>query len=105
MIILAGDIGATKTHLAVYRPADSDLKRERDQIYPTQEFPSLEIVLGDFIEGQAITVACLGVPGPVTDGLARPTNIAWEIREESLSRTLDGASTRLVNDLAATAHG
>src|SRR2546430_5584639 len=50
-------------------------------------------------------VACLGVPGPVTEGIARPTNIAWEIREESLSLVLGGASTRLVNDLAGTAYG
>jgi glucokinase len=106
VIILAGDIGATKTHLALYRPSDGNLTRVRDQIYPTQEFPSLERVLRDFTQGQAtIDVACLGVPGPVTDGLARPTNIAWEVREESLSQSLDGASTRLVNDLTATAHG
>jgi glucokinase len=105
VIVLAGDIGATKTHLALYQPADGGLARMRDYIYPTQEFESLEIVLRDFIREATIGVACLGVPGPVTDGLARPTNIRWEIREESLSQALGGASTRLINDLAATAHG
>jgi glucokinase len=106
MMILAGDIGATKTHLGLYRAGGGSLTRLRDHIYPTQQFASLEIVLRDFIKDQGtISVACLGVPGPVTEGLARPTNIAWEIREDSLSKALNGASTRLVNDLAATAYG
>ena len=106
MIILAGDIGATKTHLGVYRAADGGLTRMCDHIYPTQEFPSLEAVLSDFIkEHEQIAVACLGVPGPVIGGSAHTTNIRWEIHEQSLSSVLHGATTRLVNDLAATAYG
>jgi glucokinase len=106
MIILAGDIGATKTHLGLYRLGDGGVSRILDHIYQTQNFPSLETVLHDFIkDSEPIASACLGVPGPVIDGLARPTNIAWEIAEQSLSQTLHGASTRLVNDLAATAYG
>ena len=106
MIILAGDIGATKTHLALYRAGDGGLTRVHDRIYRTQDFPTLEAVLSDFLKQQEqVTVACLGVPGPVMGGLAHPTNIAWEIREQSLSTALHGASTRLVNDLAATAYG
>ena len=106
MIILAGDIGATKTHLALYRAGDGGLTRVHDHIYRTQDFPTLEAVLSDFLkEQEQVGVACLGVPGPVMGGLAHPTNIAWEIREQSLSTALHGASTRLVNDLAATAYG
>ncbi len=106
MIILAGDIGATKTNLALYRAAGGSLTRVHDHIYPTQDFPSLEAVLSDFIRGrEPIVVACLGVPGPVIGGCARPTNIAWEIKEQSLSTTWQGAPTRLVNDLVATAYG
>ena len=106
MIILAGDIGATKTHLALYRAGDGGLTRGHDHIYRTQAFPTLEAVLSDFLkEQEQVTVACLGVPGPVMGGLAHPTNIGWEIREQSLSTALHGASTRLVNDLAATAYG
>lgn len=106
MIILAGDIGATKTHLGLYRAGDSGLTRISDHIYPTQEFPSLETIVGDFVKGHGpVDVACVGVPGPVSSGRTRPTNIAWEIGEQSLSDVLNGASTRVVNDLAATAHG
>src|SRR5215831_3891330 len=106
MIILAGDIGATKTHLGLYRAADGGLTRMLDHIYPTQDFPSLEAMLSDFIkEHEQIAVACLGVPGPVIGGFAHPTNIGWEINEQSLSTALHGASARLVNDLAATAYG
>jgi glucokinase len=105
MIILAGDIGATKTHLGLYRAAGG-LTQVHDHIYPTQDFPSLEAVLGNFITGhETIAAACLGVPGPVIDGFAHPTNIDWEIKEQSLSTALHGAHTRLVNDLVATAYG
>jgi glucokinase len=106
MIILAGDIGATKTHLALYRAGDGGLTRLHHHIYRTQDFPTLEAVLSDFLKDQErVGVACLGVPGPVMGGFAHPTNIAWEIREQSLSIVMHGASTRLVNDLAATAYG
>ncbi len=106
MIILAGDIGATKTHLGLYRIGDKGLSRVRDHIYPTQQFSTLEVVLRDFIADQEkVSVSCLGVPGPVTGGLARPTNIAWELSEQSVSVALRGAAVRLINDLAATAYG
>ena len=106
MIILAGDIGATKTHLALYRAGDGGLTRLHHHIYRTQDFPTLEAVLSDFLKDQErVGVACLGDPGPVMGGFAHPTNIAWEIREQSLSIVMHGASTRLVNDLAATAYG
>ena len=106
MIILAGDVGATKTHLGLYRAGNGGLTRVHDHTYRTQGFPSLEAVLSDFVKGHdQVAAACLGVPGPVSDGVAHPTNIAWEIREPSLSAALNGASTRLINDLAATAYG
>jgi len=106
MVILAGDIGATKSHLGLYRAGGDGLTAVYDQIYRTQDFSSLEIVLNEFVKGQEqVSVACLGVPGPVIGGRAHPTNIAWEIREESLSTALHGARARLVNDLAATAYG
>jgi glucokinase len=106
VIILAGDIGGTKTHLGLYRAGDNGLIRISDRIYPTQDFPSLETIVRDFIRGrEPIGVACVGVPGPVTAGRTHPTNIAWEIAEQSLSDALKGASTRVVNDLAATAYG
>jgi glucokinase len=106
VIILAGDIGGTKTHLGLYRAGDSGLTCIFDRVYPTQQFPSLEMIVGDFNKDhEPIRVACLGVPGPVSAGRARPTNIAWEITEQSLSNALNGASIRLVNDLTATAYG
>jgi glucokinase len=106
VIILAGDIGATKTHLGRYSAGAGSLTRLDDHIYPTQDYPSLEAVLNDFSnDRQPVSAACLGVPGPVIGGTTHPTNITWEIREQSLSKALGGASILLVNDLAVTAYG
>jgi glucokinase len=106
MIILAGDIGATKTHLALYRSGGLGLTRLRDHIYTSQELPSLEAAISDFIEEpEQVAGACFGIPGPIVGGITHTTNIAWVVREASLSGQLPGASVRLVNDLVATAYG
>jgi glucokinase len=106
MIILAGDIGATKTHLGFYDSDGTELAPIRDHIFPTHDFPSLEAALAQFLGPRPeAAVACLGVPGPVVDGFAHPTNIDWEIRESSIAAFLNGAATRVVNDLEATAYG
>jgi glucokinase len=105
-VVLAGDIGGTKTHLGLYRTNGPDLALVRDHIYATCDFPSLEAVLSDFLaEHPAVDVACMGVPGPVVAGVAHTTNVPWEVREQSISDSLHNAATRVVNDLEATAYG
>ena len=52
-----------------------------------------------------MNAACLGVPGPIIDGRAHATNVPWELSSAALSRVLKGVPVRLLNDLAAIAHG
>jgi glucokinase len=105
-LVLAGDIGGTKTHLGLYRADGRDLALMRDHIYATHDFPSLEAVLLDFLRDDSkIDVACMGVPGPVIDGVAHTTNVPWDVSRASISKTLNGALTRVLNDLEATAYG
>ena len=78
-MILAGDVGGTKVHLALYAFEGGFLKSVRDQRFPAYQFPSLEAVVEQFLTGDAtaevdkterdqIVAACFGVPGPVRHG-------------------------------------
>lgn len=105
-VVVAGDIGGTKTHLGLYQVAGKDLKALRDRTYPTHEFPNLEAALADFLGGAGVVdAACFGVPGPVIDRVSYATNVPWEMHEQSIATALGGATTRLVNDLEATSYG
>ncbi|MGH7879538.1 MAG: glucokinase [Candidatus Binataceae bacterium] len=104
--IVAGDVGGTKIHLGVYRADAGGLVMLDDRRYPTRECASLEAALANFLHGDdTVAAACFGIPGPVIDGVGRPVNIPWEMREESITHALEGAPTRLLNDLEATAWG
>jgi glucokinase len=106
-VILAGDVGGTKTHLGLFRVDHGALTSVREHRYATRAFPSLEDVCADFLGGgkEPIQSACFGVPGPIIGGEARPTNVHWTLREGSLSRALGGSRIRLINDLGAAAYG
>jgi glucokinase len=102
-MILAGDVGGTKTLLAL---ANDDGSFVREEIYHCAEFASLEAVVDKFLGAKAppLRGACFGVAGPVIAGAAKITNLPWTISEAALSAKL-GAPVRLLNDLQATALG
>ncbi|HQT97555.1 MAG TPA: glucokinase [Thermodesulfobacteriota bacterium] len=103
-MILAGDVGGTKTSLALYRREARGLLRDRTATYRSGEHSGLDTILRDFLgKGVAVERACIGVAGPVEDGRCRLTNLDWEVDEESLRRTLGVREAYLVNDLQATA--
>jgi glucokinase len=103
-MILAGDVGGTKTTLALYRREAEGLLRRRMATYRSREHEGLDPILRDFLgEGAAVDRACIGVAGPVVDGRCRLTNLDWVVDEESLRRTLGVRDAYLVNDLQAMA--
>jgi len=103
-MILAGDVGGTKTSLALYRREARGLLLNRMGTYRSPEHKGLDPILRDFLGGGvAVERACIGVAGPVEDGRCRLTNLDWEVDEESLRRTLGVRDAYLVNDLQATA--
>jgi glucokinase len=106
-LILAGDVGGTKTLLGLFRLHDSGLELIRGRTYATKDFEGLADVCADFIAGHSeqIQHACFGVPGVVIDGQSCASNVAWELDEGNLSRALGGIRVRLINDLCATAYG
>jgi glucokinase len=105
-VILAGDVGGTKTHLALWRAAHGGPQRLTDKLYHTSAFASLEALCADFLgRGKPPDAACFGVPGPVIDGQSHATNLAWTVEQRTLAASFGGAPVRLMNDLEATAYG
>ena len=103
-MILAGDVGGTKTNLALYRREGRGLLRSRMATYRSGEHAGLDPILRDFVGGgDAVERACIGVAGPVESGRCRLTNLDWEVDEASLRRTLGVREAYLINDLQATA--
>jgi glucokinase len=105
--VLAGDIGGTKTALAIARIDSRRLKIERAGTYPSAAFSSLEAILAEFLEGERRkpAVAAFGVAGPVVGGRARITKLPWSPEERALARAAGIPRVRLLNDFVAAAFG
>ena len=104
-MILAGDVGGTKVHLALYDFIDGKIKILRDKIFPAKEYSGLEEIVAEFIVAEKVTAACFGVPGPVRDGRLRLTNLPWTLDSRELSTTLKIDFVFLINDLQANGYG
>ena len=105
-MLLAGDIGGTKTNLAIYS-TDSGLTPRAQGTFQSAEYPSLKAVLAEFLADAGVRVekAVFGVAGPVVGGQASATNLPWLISEAELQATLGLREAKLLNDLEATGYG
>jgi glucokinase len=113
-MILAGDVGGTKVHLALYDFTSGKLHPIRDKKYPAHQFAKLDDVVNTFLAGDSdtekvpradIMAACFGVPGPVRDGRLKLTNLPWILDVRDLSRSLSIEHVFLINDLEANGYG
>ncbi|MGA9771514.1 MAG: glucokinase [Blastocatellia bacterium] len=106
-MILAGDIGGTKTNLGLFDLRDGALRAQDLQSYPSRDHVGLEAIVHKFMASKSaqVTAACFGVAGPVVDGQSVTPNLPWIVNAENLARTLNLESVALINDLEATAHG
>lgn len=105
-MILAGDIGGTKTLIAVYeRGSTEGLRLAREASFPSRSFPSLEAILKEFLHGESIDAACFGVAGAVIDGKCHTTNLPWQLDEIDLTKAVSSKRVKLLNDLEAAAYG
>ena len=106
-MILAGDIGATRTRLAAFETEGNRLQCVVEKTYPSQEHASLSEILPQFIRTEGIPVhsACFGVAGPVRAGRSKISNLPWTIDSRELAKQLKLDSVGLLNDLEAYAYG
>ena len=108
-MIIAGDIGGTKTNVALFEVGGGRVGAPlAQQSYPSARYQSLEDILREFV-GQhpqaRITHGCFGVAGPVVRGHIDATNLTWEVFDYKLAEAVGLPSVRLINDLEATAYG
>jgi glucokinase len=105
MLLLAGDVGGTKTELALYSVEGGPRKPLAQTEFPSANFASLEAIVKEFLAnvGHSVDRACFGVAGPVIAGHAKITNLPWEIDEATSRQELGFKAVRLVNDLEAIA--
>jgi len=105
-LLLVADVGGTKTDLAVLDPAGGPRGSVAAGRLPSGAYPSLEALLASFVEQQqipGITRASIAVAGPVANGRAILTNLAWEPTEQGLTEALGLQHVRILNDLEAIA--
>jgi len=107
MKVLAGDVGGTKSLLALAEVREDGVELLREARYESPAFPGLAEMVAGFLEKEEGPVgrACFGVPGPVTGEEVRTPNLPWTIRTADLARETGIAEVRLVNDYAAVGHG
>lgn len=102
MTILAGDIGGTKTWLALYRDDGAELHRER---FDSGAHGDLVSLVRKFVGGERVVAAAFGIAGPIENGVCKATNLPWVVRATDLRAALGGAPVGLVNDFHAVARG
>ncbi len=106
-MILAGDIGGTKTVLSILTgDAHGSLTCVQEQTYSSRLFPEFDDILAAFLPaGVNIKSACFGVAGPVVNQRCQTTNLPWLLDAAMLKIKLGTAKVKLLNDLEAMALG
>ncbi len=105
-MLLAGDVGGTKTLLGLFAPAERRPALVRTAVFVSTEHDSLEHMIGRFLGGSSgnIEAACFGVAGPVREQRATLTNVPWALAAVDIARAFSIPSAVLLNDLQAMAH-
>jgi glucokinase len=108
MQVLAGDIGGTKTLLAICEVSGRAVEVLKSERYPSAKFPGLGAICKQFELDAARAMppfAAFGVAGPVANGRSHTTNLPWILDEQDLARTIGIRKVRLANDFHTLALG
>ena len=105
-MLIAGDIGGTKTLLGLYVPDAGARKPIAQAEFHSADYRSLDDVVRAFVlqNAKPVEAACFDVAGPVIDGRAHLTNLPWVLDEVAMQRALGLKRVMLLNDLKAVAY-
>jgi len=106
-MILAGDLGGTKSNLGLFDVQSGKLVRVAHKRYASQEHSGLQEIVKDFLNGAhgKVTAASFGIAGPVVNNCVHATNLPWIIDGSAMAKYLELGRVRLLNDLEAAAYG
>ncbi|MGF1495049.1 MAG: glucokinase [Microcoleaceae cyanobacterium] len=130
-VLLAGDIGGTKTILRLVesKPGEATTQTEEirvipelttlyEQVYPSQEYDDLIPIVLRFLQaaqaapdvtlsasGLVVEKACFGIAGPVVNNSCQLTNLSWSLKADTLQKKLNISKVSLINDFAAIGYG
>ena len=107
-MILAGDIGGTKTILALYEQQSSEWTCYKKETFSSAEFDGFSNLLEVFLSTETNLVLksiCIGVAGPVVNGDCITTNLTWVLKRKDIADQTGAKHVCLLNDLEATAWG
>lgn len=101
-LILAADVGGTKTLLALYGASAAPLRECR---YENSDYSSVEALIEDFLEeGEEVHVAVFGVAAPILDAKAELTNLGWKVEASILKERFNIGEVTLLNDIVAASY-
>jgi glucokinase len=106
-MILAGDVGGTKTLLALFEEQHGRLYRAAERTYASREHGGLDEIIRRFVaeQQQPIERATLGIAGPVDCGRVEATNLPWIVDASVVAGEVGLGQVTLINDLEANAYG
>lgn len=102
--VLAGDVGGTKTNMALYQVDAGGLKIVKEKRYASKDYPSLTDIIHDFTGGKLPDRISAALAGPVIDGKSKLTNLSWQLDSKAIGQELK-IPVSFINDLEATAFG
>jgi glucokinase len=107
LLILAGDIGATKTNLGYFVLKGNILTSGKMCNFLNVNYPDFKSILKSLMKDhpEKVHAACFGIAGPITNGVCRTTNLPWRVDASKLKLLLGIPSVALINDMEATAYG
>jgi glucokinase len=107
-MLLAGDVGGTKTLIGLFERAQPRPQPLAVHSYPTNDFPSFTAILDAFAldvhQPFSVRAAVIGVAGPVIRRRAQLTNISWDIAADEITARFGTSDVGLLNDLEAMAN-
>jgi glucokinase len=106
MNVLIGDIGGTKTILAVFSSEQGPNQPLVEMTYPSTHYASLEAIIAEFLAAVKMPVAsaCFAIAGPIVAGRAQVTNLTWVVDKDVLKSTFMWPEVKLLNDLESVAY-
>ncbi len=107
-MILAGDVGGTKTLLALFGDEGDEVKCFKKKQFSSAHYQTFTELLSSFLadaDCSQIKAVCIGVAGVIDNGRCETTNLPWVLSSKEIGERINSQNVWLLNDLEATAWG